>query len=486
MSLSSAISNALSGLTATTRGTEIVSTNVSNKTVSGYARREVELSSRLYAANGGGVAIDGVRRMVNAGLLAENRLAMARATNSGTIATFHGAMETSFGTANDATSLSSILTAFDAAIASATARPDSDVRLQDVLDSAQALTAKISAISTSIEDARTAAEKAIATDVGKLNTALERVAELNRQITVTSAQGGDASSLMDARQAAIDEICTIVPVVEVSRENGRIALFTKGGATLLDGTIPATLGFTAAGRVSADMNVANGALATISLNGKPLSAAEMSVFSGGSIAANFQIRDELAPAYQAQIDGFAREVYARFADPAVDPTLAAGQHGLFTDLQGNLDPANEAGFANRIAVASAFDPAKGGALWRIRAGLNATGPGDLGESGLLMRMAAALSDNRPPASTALSDIPRTMLTMSSDLASGAATARLGSEAAAYQDQVHSQGLRGALLAEGVDTDAEMEALLTLEKAYAANARVLQTVHDMLDEILRLT
>lgn len=41
-------------------------------------------------------------------------------------------------------------------------------------------------------------------------------------------------------------------------------------------------------------------------------------------------------------------------------------------------------------------------------------------------------------------------------------------------------------ADGVDTDREMENLLNLERAYAANAKVLKAVDDMLLNILGLT
>ena len=58
MSISAAIANAVSGLTAASRGTEIVSTNIANSQTEGYARRELELSSRLYE-RGGGVVING-------------------------------------------------------------------------------------------------------------------------------------------------------------------------------------------------------------------------------------------------------------------------------------------------------------------------------------------------------------------------------------------------------------------------------------------
>ncbi|MTH35711.1 flagellar hook-associated protein FlgK [Paracoccus limosus] len=484
MSLSSAISNALSGLTATTRATELVSTNISNKSVAGYARRELETSSRTYAS--GGIRIDGVQRMVNAGLLADNRLAQAASSQSGTVAAFHAAIEGAYGTADDPGALTSLLTGFNAALTSAAARPDSDTRLGAVLDAASALTGKIRSVSATITTARAEADRTIGRDVDKLNGALEQVAELNRQITVLTARGEDASPLIDTRQAAIDEIASLVPIQEVARENGRIALFTKGGATLLDGNAPAKVSFQAANAMSTAMTVGNGDLSRLSLNGKPLSEAEMGMFAGGTIAANFQIRDDLAPQYQTRIDAFAREVCVRFADPAVDGTLAAGTAGMFTDAQSASNPAAEPGLANRIAVNAALDPAMGGALWRIREGVNATDPGSGGDATLIQAMGAALTDTRTPSSAAMSSSTRSMLQFAADLTSGAATNRVRADASALQDQTRADSLNIMLLAQGVDTDTEMEALLSLEKAYAANAKVFQTVNGMLDEILRLT
>ena len=38
---------------------------------------------------------------------------------------------------------------------------------------------------------------------------------------------------------------------------------------------------------------------------------------------------------------------------------------------------------------------------------------------------------------------------------------------------------------GVDTDAELQSLLILENIYAANARLVQAVDEMMQELLRL-
>ncbi|MEZ5910819.1 MAG: flagellar basal body rod C-terminal domain-containing protein [Paracoccaceae bacterium] len=44
-------------------------------------------------------------------------------------------------------------------------------------------------------------------------------------------------------------------------------------------------------------------------------------------------------------------------------------------------------------------------------------------------------------------------------------------------------LRGLELQSGVDTDAEMQNLLLVEQAYAANAKVVQAVDDMIQTLL---
>ena len=46
-------------------------------------------------------------------------------------------------------------------------------------------------------------------------------------------------------------------------------------------------------------------------------------------------------------------------------------------------------------------------------------------------------------------------------------------------------IKERLLADGVDTDQEMQRMMLIEQAYAANARVVQTVDDMLQILMDL-
>lgn len=486
MSLSNAISNAVSGIVAASRGTEVVASNLANALTPGYARRELQQSARSYLAGGGGVQVDGVARVVRTSVLAQGRLASADAARAGTLADFHKSMADALGVPGQPGALTTLLADFEAALVSASARPENESGLARALSAASALAGAYQSIGNSIQQARTTADQAIAQDVATLNSGLEQVAELNRQIAMQMTAGGDANALQDERQRLIDQLAEIVPLKELPRENGRVALFTANGGVLLDGTEPARFGFTAAGPVTAGMAVGASALGLLSVNGEEIPTAQMGRYAGGRLAANFQIRDVDAPLAQARLDAAALDLHDRFADSTLDPTLGASDPGLFTDAGARVLPPPVPGLAQRLALNPALDPAVGGDIWRLRDGLGATAPGPAGASGLLVAMKDALGASRASTLPGLSARPRTAAVLASELTSLAASGRIDAERVLGAAAVQSSTYASLLQQDGVDSDKEMETLLALERAYASNARVLQAVDEMIQTILRLT
>ena len=79
MSLSGALLNAMSGLSAVKRGTEMTASNIANANTKGYGKKMAILSARL---GSGGVDVLGVKRFQDAGLLSDRRLASAGLENS--------------------------------------------------------------------------------------------------------------------------------------------------------------------------------------------------------------------------------------------------------------------------------------------------------------------------------------------------------------------------------------------------------------------
>ena len=117
MSITSALAGALSGLSATARQAEILSSNVANATTPGYARRQVGLGAAVLAGQGKGVQVLGVTRDVDRYLLGERRIAQAGGGDRDVRAEFLKRLEQAVGTPESAGSLAARLASFDQAFA---------------------------------------------------------------------------------------------------------------------------------------------------------------------------------------------------------------------------------------------------------------------------------------------------------------------------------------------------------------------------------
>lgn len=485
MSLTASLNSAFSGLTAMARMTEIVSSNVANAQTPGYVRREALLTSRGADGSGQSVRVSGVQRDVDRALLADRRGADAGAGAADRIADFRLALDRALGDVTSDTSLTGRIAKLEAALVTASGQPDSDAFLGSAVSAARSLAAQISSAARQVQQERTAADGRIAANVETLNAGLRDLATMNEQIRTLVTAGRDATGLMDERQQLVDSLSAIVPLREVDRGDGQIALFTAGGAALLDGR-PAVLGFTPTAQIEADMSLEGGALSGLTLNGTPIRTdATSGLMAGGALDADFAIRDRLGPEAGARLDGLARDLVERFSSTSVDPTLTGGAPGLFTDAGQGFDLANETGLAGRLAVNAAVDPQQGGAVWRLRDGMAATAPGASGDARVLNAMTAALTERRPTGSPAFLAGARSFATLGADLVSMTSTERVEAEAEAAGAAARLSTLTGLELQGGVDTDREMQDLLAIEQAYGANARVVQTVDALIQMLLGL-
>ena len=227
MSLTGALSNAISGLTAATRSAQVVSSNMANSMTEGYGRRDVELQSQ--DTRGGGVSVVATVRHREPALVAEMRDANADRSAQSSVTGFHSKLEQLVGTPDSASSLTSRLASFEASLVSAASRPDLSGRLDQVVREANSITRSLNTASQGIQDMRVSADRSIQAAVSALNTKLVQVQELNVQIAGGSAAKRDVSALFDHREALIGEIAELVPVKEMRRPNQGVALYTQGG-----------------------------------------------------------------------------------------------------------------------------------------------------------------------------------------------------------------------------------------------------------------
>lgn len=484
MSISSALANAGSGLRATAKSAEVVSSNVANAATDGYGRREIRLTSANVGGTGVGVKVAGIDRIVNDAAIADRRLADANLGQSTEKTTHLAAIESSIGLPGDDYSLSSMIAKLEGDLAIAASDPGSSVRLNEVVASATSVARKINTIADGIQDQRTAADASIAQQVDDINYALTQVDELNDNIQRMVLTGGDPSPLIDERQMQIDRIASYLPIKEVKRDNGTVAIVTTSGAALVDGKA-AQLSFTPTRIITADLTIQNTGLSSIELVGAAHQLGDtFASIDGGSLSAAFEIRDEIAVEQQLAIDGLARHLIERLSSSSVDPTLSIGESGLFSDGSLDFDPANETGIGQRISVNNAVDPQTGGDVNALRDGIGATVARAIGDNSILSAMKTALSESGVPASGGF-QVASSFGGLATNFLSDVSALRQSEEfrMAAASSQVSA--LKQAELAYGVSTDDEMQKLMIIEQAYAANARVIQSVDEMLQLILRI-
>lgn len=488
MSLSISLSNAITGLTGAARGAEAVSSNVSNAMTEGYGVRRLQLASRAGGHYGAGVQVLGVERMVDMQVIGDRRLADAGLALADTRLGFQTQVETMIGLPGEAGSLADRMAQFEASLITASARPDVDSRLSASVTSAKQLASKFNDISDGLQDLRQQADRAISADVATLNSTLHQLQEIGSEITRRITSGQDYSAQLDQRQILVDRVSEIVPVKEVDRGRGQIALITPGGGLLLDGKA-ATFEFSQVGIITPDMSRESGSLSGLTMNGIEVSLDNtINAISGGRLAGHFEVRDGLAVKEQARVDALARDLVERFQDPALDPTLALADPGLFTDGGDPfvaIAPVNEEGLSARLSINALVDPEAGGEVRRMRDGLNAAAVGEVGNASVLLAMSDAMSAPRAITGSGFSGTLRSAGDLASEFLSLAGMDRHNFEVEYTFTSSSQASLKEIELRDGVDTDHEMQQLLLIEAAYQANARVISTVDDLLAQLLEI-
>ena len=483
MNMSTALNNALGGLSAASRGAAVVSGNIANALTPGYSRRSLELATS--ALSGNGVRVVGIARHQDPVLLANRRTTDADFAMTNTLSAFHAGFEDLVGSADDASSIAARLTEFENSLTTAASLPGSAQRLDQVARSGRALSDALNQASEGVRKMRSDADREIGKQVSTLNQTLRDIEKLNARIPAIRNSGGDIGALLDQRQILIDQVNELVPLNVIARDNDQVSLYGDGGLILLEGPA-AEFSFSTTGDTMPHMTVGNGLLSGLEVNGQPVRlSGDFAQLRSGTLLAQFEIRDTLAVEAQADLDIVALDLIERFEATGLDPTTTATDPGLFTDRGSRFNPATETGLASRITLNTIVDPELGGDSWRLRAGLGATAPGAPGEARQLQAFGTALSDTRPAPGTGLgtgalraTDLTEALLSKAGARAHSAETRN--SFAANARQQMEQ------LVAEqGVDSDTELQALMRIEQAYAANARIVAVVDELMDTLLRL-
>ncbi|MEM7728166.1 MAG: flagellar hook-associated protein FlgK [Pseudomonadota bacterium] len=459
MSLLASLSNARSGMSATGVRAQVTSANIANVSTPGYVRRDAVLSQR----GSTGVSVSGVQRIQDQVLLQTRRDAQTQSAGSEvTNAVLERALA-AFGEPGSETGMFGTLSRFEGDLQTLRSTPESAAAQTIAVDSLKDMTRALNTASGALQAERTQADARLGADIDRLNELSDAVFELNAHIRKTHSSGSDTAVLLDRRDTLIDEMVGYLPLNIGYEDSGAVRVQTDTGLSLVGANVN-EIEFQSSARIGALDTTTNagGRLSIPTLMGQPLAGAGGHALSEGRIAAYLDLRDTQLPTQAAALDDFAFELASAF-DALGEP--------LLLDNGAAVDPLNKTGLSERLGVNPLIDPARGGEPRRLRDGIASVVPGAPGNDVNLTRLTEALVPFADTLSEIVSD---------------------SSSAVFRAERIHTGNVaREVTLTEtqqqltAVDLDHELQTLLSIEQAYTANARVIQTISDMFDTLARL-
>jgi flagellar hook-associated protein 1 FlgK len=352
MSLTQALTTVLSGLNATQASLSIISGNVANANTVGYVRESANQVEVGAAGNSGSsVAIDGVNRNLNS--LLQNQLwtETSGGVYADTKSKLYQQLQQVYGTPGSPSAIDTTFNNFTAAVQALTTSPASRSAQTAVLSAAQQLTQNLNAMTGSIQSLRSQAEQGIANDVQQANQLLQQIAQLNQQLSgsVSTAPDAATATLEDQRDQAVTQLSQLMSITVAKNSNNQVSVYTASGQQLVGAQAAAVLSFDNRGSLTANQQwsatPAKDGVGTITLtmpDGTTTDLIANKAIQSGQIGAYLEMRDQVLPQAQSQIDALASQMAQALSNQTTNGTVvppSGGQSGFSVNV-GSLLPGN--------------------------------------------------------------------------------------------------------------------------------------------------
>lgn len=479
MSLTSALNTAQSIFNNTGAQSSIVSNNISNAGNKDYVRRQAMLSTSL-----GGAQVVKISRAQEDALLKQYLKAASQDSAQQTLLGGLEDLKSIMGGNDNETSPETALRTFRDKLGTFRATPGDLIAAQGAITAAQDVVTSLNNASKAVQQQRADADKQIKNQVDSLNSLLKQFETANNAVKKATAGNEDPSSALDEREKVLKQISQIVGVSTVQRPNNDMALYTADGTTLFE-TIPRSVSFEPTQSYAAS-TVGN----KVYIDGVAVNMGSGSTTNAqGNMASLLQIRDDIAPTFQSQLDEVARGLVNLYQED--------GNPGLFVWTQANgtaggVPPAGTVidGIAGTIAINDRVVTSKGGDPMRLRDGnINAASTpanptGSSGYTAELDRLYTAMDSGIAFDPTTGLDSNVSILTyatnslgwLEQNRSNATTAAENTSAAAARTDEAYSNET-------GVNLDEELTLLLDIEQSYKAATKILNAVDEMLKALL---
>ena len=342
MSLSQALSIAMSGLRANQLALSLTSSNVANSDTPGYVRKTVNQIQTSSGSIGAGVSVTGVNRELDLYLQQQIRTEQSGASYADLRSSILSSLQSIYGTPGGTGTLETAFNSLVTAVQGLSTSSDSQSARIGVLNAAQSLTQQLNSMSAGIQSLRSQAESGLNSAVNTANTAMQQIVNLNTQLQSGNTTDAAAAALKDQRDQYVDQLSQLMDIRVIDNGNNQIQVFTNSGVQLV-GAEASTLSFNPQGTVTPntqwDADPTKSNLGTLTLNfpnGGSLDLIQTNSIRSGTIAGYLELRDKTLVQAQTQLDQFAANMSSLLSDKTTAGTAVSSgaSNGFDLDLSG--------------------------------------------------------------------------------------------------------------------------------------------------------
>lgn len=330
MGLMSTLQNAISGLTVSQAQIGLISRNVANQSTVGYTRRT--LSTQETSATGitaGAVREISVNRMLDTLMQKQLRTESAGTAYATQRADYLKRIDTLFGTPGSDIGLNATFAKFSTSLQSLASDPASSTARQNVLATAQTLAANISSLSQNVQLMRGEIEGKIADQVTTVNNLLEGIQTTTDKLN-TVMDSATRAGLEDERDKYVDQLSTYFDIKTFDGGRGNFAIYTSaGGPLFVEGRslrLQFDERFTVSAQAAYNPNPALSGVGHLTISdpiGGTVDLMQGGLIKSGAFAALIDLRDNVLPETQSQLDDFAAALTTSLGDKTISGVAAS-------------------------------------------------------------------------------------------------------------------------------------------------------------------
>lgn len=324
MGLSASVGIAASGLKVTQAATSLVSANIAAASTDGYTEKTISAQG-IYASTGLVGFTTTVSRAFDQEVFDQLVTSTATASYLDAKNTYLEQIDSMLGSTESGAALPTALSSFSTDVQTLASQPDSTAAQIEVVNSATVLAQTLNSLSSSLDELSISVSSAISEGVDKVNTLTQQISDLNNQIVVAQSQNADTTGLQDARDQAILALSNYVGVDVKAMSDGTVRVTTSGGLTLVDNARATPLTLTGDGTIRVASSTGTGA-----------DVIGTGLVTSGSLAGLVEVRDQILPQVQSQLDQVAAGVASALSDTTTSgaAVTSGAQSGYSIDASG--------------------------------------------------------------------------------------------------------------------------------------------------------